>query len=45
MPAMIGKRVGAEIVMRSKRASLRRFLHGLSFSVPFSILGNEPIRF
>ena len=45
MPAVIEKPVGAEIVMRSQRASLRRFLHGLSFSVPFSILGNEPIRF
>jgi hypothetical protein len=45
MPAVIEKRVGAEIVMRSQRASLRRFLHGLSFSVSFSILGNEPIRF
>ena len=45
MPAMIGKRVGAEIVMRSQRGSLRRFLHGLPFSPSFSILGNEPIRF
>ena len=45
MPAMIGKRVGAEIVMRSQRGSLRRFLHGLPFSASFSILGNEPIRF
>ncbi len=45
MPAMIGKRVGAEIVMRSQRGSLRRFLHGLPFSPSFSILVNEPIRF
>ena len=45
MPAVIGKRVGTEIVMRSQRGSLRRFLHGLSFSASFSILGNEPIRF
>ena len=45
MPAVIEKRVGAEIVMRSQRGSLRRFLHGLSFSASVSILGNEPIRF
>ena len=45
MPAVIGKRIGAEIVMRSQRGSLRRFLHGLPFSPSFSILGNEPIRF
>ena len=45
MPAVIGNRVGAEIVTRSQRGSLRRFLHGLPFSASFSILVNEPIRF
>ena len=45
MPAVIEKPVGAKIVMRSQRASLRRFLHGLRFPPSFSILGNEPIRF
>jgi hypothetical protein len=45
MLAVIGKRMAAEIVMRSQRASLRRFLHGLSFCAFFSILGSEPIRF